>query len=339
MAQRARAVAHDVPDGRHVGSVAGDRGRAGGARMPCQDFVEAGPSDHALTIPPRQPPAPDSPYLIGEPTRTPWSGGRRPDRAISPGGARQLVASLGTPASSLHQPSAGTSACAMIAISDQMVSGQGIVICRVRAVRLQHGVCNLKPHGAALLAKLCLDLIEFLDLAGKDPTVAAVASACYPIEASAPEPCGSDPWRFATVGTARASVWPACRLSRSGGHRRRSILADRRLVAVDFDPARHAAQPRRRRRGQTAAEHVRPTSDTAHPPGRRAAACDRYRSATPDRRRCGSDHAGVITVFRSALANAIWWARAREGLRSVDAAAIPPLFRRYSIGHWHGFRQ
>jgi hypothetical protein len=27
---------------------------------------------------------------------------------------------------------------------------------RVRAVRLQHGVCNLKPHGAALLAKLCL---------------------------------------------------------------------------------------------------------------------------------------------------------------------------------------
>jgi hypothetical protein len=79
----------------------------------------------------------------------------------------------------------------MIAISDQMVSGQGIVICRVRAVRLQHGVCNLKPHGAALLAKLCLDLIEFLDLAGKDPTVAAVASACYPIEASAPEPCGS----------------------------------------------------------------------------------------------------------------------------------------------------
>ena len=191
MAQRARAVAHDVPDGRHVGSVAGDRGRAGGARMPCQDFVEAGPSDHALTIPPRQPPAPDSPYLIGEPTRTPWSGGRRPDRAISPGGARQLVASLGTPASSLHQPSAGTSACAMIAISDQMVSGQGIVICRVRAVRLQHGVCNLKPHGAALLAKLCLDLIEFLDLAGKDPTVAAVASACYPIEASAPEPCGS----------------------------------------------------------------------------------------------------------------------------------------------------
>ena len=28
-----------------------------------------------------------------------------------------------------------------------------------------------------------------------------------------------DPWRFATVGTARASVWPACRLSRGGGHR------------------------------------------------------------------------------------------------------------------------
>ena len=37
--------------------------------MPCQEFVEADPSDHALTIPPRQPPAPDSPYLIGEPTQ------------------------------------------------------------------------------------------------------------------------------------------------------------------------------------------------------------------------------------------------------------------------------
>src|SRR4051812_17803283 len=37
--------------------------------MPSQVFVEAAPSDHALTIPPRQPPAPDPPYLIGEPTQ------------------------------------------------------------------------------------------------------------------------------------------------------------------------------------------------------------------------------------------------------------------------------
>src|SRR5260370_26572338 len=37
--------------------------------MPCQEFVEAGPSDHALTITPRQPLAPNSPYLIGEPAQ------------------------------------------------------------------------------------------------------------------------------------------------------------------------------------------------------------------------------------------------------------------------------
>src|SRR6516225_6632527 len=37
--------------------------------MPCQEFVEAGPSDHALTITPRQPLAPDSRYLIGEPAQ------------------------------------------------------------------------------------------------------------------------------------------------------------------------------------------------------------------------------------------------------------------------------
>src|SRR5256886_16702301 len=37
--------------------------------MPCQEFVEAGPSDHALTITPRQPLAPNSHYLIGEPAQ------------------------------------------------------------------------------------------------------------------------------------------------------------------------------------------------------------------------------------------------------------------------------
>src|SRR2546430_6084914 len=37
--------------------------------MPCQEFIEAGPSDHALTITPRQPLAPDSHHLIGEPAQ------------------------------------------------------------------------------------------------------------------------------------------------------------------------------------------------------------------------------------------------------------------------------
>src|SRR5260370_39181300 len=37
--------------------------------MRCQEFVEAGPSDHALTSTPRQPLAPDSHYLIGEPAQ------------------------------------------------------------------------------------------------------------------------------------------------------------------------------------------------------------------------------------------------------------------------------
>src|SRR5256714_11747473 len=37
--------------------------------MPCQEFGEAGPSDHALTITPRQPLAPNSHYLIGEPAQ------------------------------------------------------------------------------------------------------------------------------------------------------------------------------------------------------------------------------------------------------------------------------
>src|SRR5258705_4554729 len=37
--------------------------------MPCQECVEAGPSDHALTITPRQPLAPNSHYLIGEPAQ------------------------------------------------------------------------------------------------------------------------------------------------------------------------------------------------------------------------------------------------------------------------------
>src|SRR5260370_5701307 len=37
--------------------------------MPCQEFVEAGPWDRALTITPRQPLAPDSHHLIGEPTQ------------------------------------------------------------------------------------------------------------------------------------------------------------------------------------------------------------------------------------------------------------------------------
>src|SRR3954469_24749081 len=36
--------------------------------MPCQEFIEAGPSDHALTITPRQP-SPDSHHLIGEPAQ------------------------------------------------------------------------------------------------------------------------------------------------------------------------------------------------------------------------------------------------------------------------------
>src|ERR1700730_9011074 len=37
--------------------------------MPCQEFIEAGPSDPALTITPRQPLAPDSHHLIGEPAQ------------------------------------------------------------------------------------------------------------------------------------------------------------------------------------------------------------------------------------------------------------------------------
>src|SRR5260370_20064931 len=37
--------------------------------MRCQEFVEAGPSDHALTSTPRQPLAPNSHYLIGEPAQ------------------------------------------------------------------------------------------------------------------------------------------------------------------------------------------------------------------------------------------------------------------------------
>src|ERR1700730_6562153 len=37
--------------------------------MPCQEFVEAGPPDHALTITPRQPLAPGSHHLIGEPAQ------------------------------------------------------------------------------------------------------------------------------------------------------------------------------------------------------------------------------------------------------------------------------
>src|SRR2546421_10129463 len=37
--------------------------------MRCQEFIEAGPSDHALTITPRQPLAPDSHHLIGEPAQ------------------------------------------------------------------------------------------------------------------------------------------------------------------------------------------------------------------------------------------------------------------------------
>src|SRR5215475_8744725 len=34
-----------------------------------QDFVQAGPSDHALTISPRQPLLPDPHNLVGEPTQ------------------------------------------------------------------------------------------------------------------------------------------------------------------------------------------------------------------------------------------------------------------------------
>src|ERR1700687_1467441 len=34
-----------------------------------QEFVKAGPSDRALTIPPRQPLAPDTHHLIGEPAQ------------------------------------------------------------------------------------------------------------------------------------------------------------------------------------------------------------------------------------------------------------------------------
>src|ERR1700757_927388 len=37
--------------------------------VPGQHFVEAGPQDHALTITPGQPLAPDTYHLIGEPTQ------------------------------------------------------------------------------------------------------------------------------------------------------------------------------------------------------------------------------------------------------------------------------
>ncbi|MGY4183008.1 hypothetical protein ACVIHH_008299 [Bradyrhizobium sp. USDA 4518] len=72
-----------------------DLGR--GQRVPRQKVVEAGPSDHALTISPRQPLAPDPHHFVGEPaqasttratacrwwsTASPASGGRR--RSSSP---------------------------------------------------------------------------------------------------------------------------------------------------------------------------------------------------------------------------------------------------------------
>ena len=77
-------------------------------------------------------------------------------------------------------------------------------------VRLQHVVGDLKPHGPALLAKLRLHGVQIIDRTGEEPAIAAVASACDPIEASAP-----GPRREALGGAPRREEYPLQRGERA----------------------------------------------------------------------------------------------------------------------------
>src|SRR6202049_4575921 len=58
--------------------------------MPCQEFVEEGPWDRALTITPRQPLAPDSHHLIGEPTQAPTVSANAVVGEVAPHERRQM---------------------------------------------------------------------------------------------------------------------------------------------------------------------------------------------------------------------------------------------------------
>ena len=59
--------------------------------MPGQQFVEAGPWDHALTITPRQPLAPDAHHLIGEPTQAPTVAANAVVSEVAPHHRRQMA--------------------------------------------------------------------------------------------------------------------------------------------------------------------------------------------------------------------------------------------------------